>query len=717
MVLQSLAFIAPQRHGGLVQSKWLARLQRLYQIALILLLLSVFAHVLHHVTQSSSSWLGPVVLSTWVTQPDDETEVSVTITGTDQFAVTLRGTFTWVWEPRDTFEFWMLALLLRRLHRPGARKPFLTQRQVATALACQQAEVSYWERAVREHSWHILSDRYRHQLQSVLPKPELSRAILKTWVPRFWLSAWDVRERLIAQGVIAHRDTLEVDALHTLAKHTGFNLVRDMLLERFDAQAGQLIAREHWWLKELVALNERLIAKLERGERLTPQELVDIEPLRLQTPENQALFAILPPVVAHLTATLFPSPTAETSAPIRCTYCGSDHVRPKSKKPRLKTVVDEFGEEHQVAVLRYYCKNPDCPYQTFTHLPPGLVPHSRYPVRVRLLAVEVYEQLLSTYRRSARMFEVKASTLYRWVASVCPAALMLAAYLGAVRTSGVVGIDDKWILVCSPSAVRPHGRRPRAVWRYAYFAVDVYSYDLLALELYPEHCDEAVRLFLLELKAKGIRPRVVVSDLDPAYGRILPQVFPNAVHHECIFHAIQNALRQMTKVYGRHFQEKVPETVPLYEAITHLFQAQTQKTVRKRFVDFLELRSSYVTRTPDIACVFDSLENHFPKLVNAIESPLIPRTNNCCELVIRRFDQHYQGMCGLDSFESARLHLRIFELVYRLTPFADDNPSDLRGKCPLELAGYDLQTLPIANFFTNLKLLTDLSRPVVRTEK
>jgi hypothetical protein len=182
------------------------------------------------------------------------------------------------------------------------------------------------------------------------------------------------------------------------------------------------------------------------------------------------------------------------------------------------------------------------------------------------------------------MFEVKASTLYRWVASVCPAALMLAAYLGAVRTSGVVGIDDKWILVCSPSAVRPHGRRPRAVWRYAYFAVDVYSYDLLALELYPEHCDEAVRLFLLELKAKGIRPRVVVSDLDPAYGRILPQVFPNAVHHECIFHAIQNALRQMTKVYGRHCQEKVPETVPLYEAITHLFQAQTQPYYKRTVV-------------------------------------------------------------------------------------------------------------------------------------
>ena len=105
-----------------------------------------------------------------------------------------------------------------------------------------------------------------------------------------------------------------------------------------------------------------------------------------------------------------------------------------------------------------------------------------------------------------------------------------------------------------------------------------------------------------------------------------------------------------------------------------------------------------------MACVFDSLETHFPKLVNAIENDLIPRTNNATERVIRRFDQHYLTMCGLDSFETARLYLRLFELVYRLTPFTDDSVAAKRGKCPLELAGYDLAALPLADFFSNLKL-------------
>jgi transposase len=681
-------------------------MQRLYQLTLGVLLLSTLGQLLRRPHSALTGLVFPLALGTWRTRPDDEVAISITTLAENHYQVTVRGAFTLIWEPRDSFERWMLILFLRKLQRLGATRPLLTQRQVAEAFDTHQCLVSRWEREVHQHGWHVLSDRYRHQLRSLLPDTELSRTILKVWVPAFWLTAWDVRERLIEDGVIASRMALSLESLHVLARHTGFAQVRRVLLERFHLQDGQLIAKEHWWLKELLALNERLLVKLAQGQQLTPQETLDIEPLRLNAPPEQVEAPPSPPLAASLKHALFEPPDQPPDALLRCTYCGSDQVAPKSKKPRRKTVVDAFGETHQVEVLRYYCHNPACPYQTFTHLPPGLLPHSPYPLQVRLLAVEVYENLLSTYRRSARMLGVKASTVYHWVASLSPAALALAAYLGVVRTSGVIGIDDKWVKVCSPSAVPPHGRRRRAVWRYTYFAVDVYSYDLLALELYPQHNDQAVHLFLLELKAKGIQPRVVVTDLDPAYGRLLPQVFPRAVHHECIFHAIQNAQSQLTEVYGRYYRQKVPMAATLYETIVKLFRARTQKTVRKRFAKLMALRQAYVTETPEVACVFDSLERHFPKLVNAIENPLIPRTNNATELVIRRFDQHYQSMAGFDSFESARVYLRVFELVYRLTPFADDNPTAIRGKCPLELAGYDLETLPIADFFLNLKLPT-----------
>ncbi len=87
-----------------------------------------------------------------------------------------------------------------------------------------------------------------------------------------------------------------------------------------------------------------------------------------------------------------------------------------------------------------------------------------------------------------------------------------------------------------------------------------------------------------------------------------------------------------------------------------------------------------------------------------MENPLIPLTNNTVELVIRRFDQHYQNMCGFDSIETARKYLYLFELTYRFTPFVQDNKKDrvrppdqrIGGKCPLELAGYDISQIPIA---------------------
>jgi hypothetical protein len=45
------------------------------------------------------------------------------------------------------------------------------------------------------------------------------------------------------------------------------------------------------------------------------------------------------------------------------------------------------------------------------------------------------------------------------------------------------------------------------------------------------------------------------------------------------------------------------------------------------------LRDKFVEEMPDAAAIFDFLERHWPKLVNAIESQLIPKTNNAVELV------------------------------------------------------------------------------------
>ncbi len=50
----------------------------------------------------------------------------------------------------------------------------------------------------------------------------------------------------------------------------------------------------------------------------------------------------------------------------------------------------------------------------------------------------------------------------------------------------------------------------------------------------------SVRAFLLALKANGYRPQVIVTDLNQDYGGAIAVVFPQAEHHECVFHALQN---------------------------------------------------------------------------------------------------------------------------------------------------------------------------------
>jgi len=139
-----------------------------------------------------------------------------------------------------------------------------------------------------------------------------------------------------------------------------------------------------------------------------------------------------------------------------------------------------------------------------------------------------------------------------------------------------------------------------------------------------------------------------------------------------------------------------PEAVALRHQLDHIFWAKTKRTAHRRYDAVLALRKTYVEATPEVDAVFASLERHWPTLVNAIESDRIPMTNNTTELVIRRFAQHYQNFCGFDRIETAQTYLAVFEWCYRFTPFTQDAQKRIRGKCPLELAGYDVSTVPMA---------------------
>ena len=617
----------------------------------------------------------------------------------------MEGHFTFTYKPRNSFEKRVLIFFFRQFRTPQStpKRPFLRQEWLAEWFDTYQELISRWQKYVSEGGLERLNGEY----DGWVVTPEIRQAILGIWVLNFWLSAAQVRERLFAAGHISSLKDISEPSIHRVAQEAGFARVRRLLREMFRFTADGPQWRNDVLIERLFETNEKLMALLQAGGELTPQLTLDVESLK------QGLGApIIPlkkalPYAYRLQRALFGQWEDIDDGSIRCPHCGSDLVARKENTPRRKKYRDpETGDWREVEGYRCYCRNPVCEWETFTNYPDEVRLYSSWTVDTVIWGVMVYMRMRTTYRLAADAVGVSHVTLWRWAMAVGEQALPVAALFGMVRSSGVVGVDEKWVLVPKrrPEPVegndKPAGKRKR--WMYVYMAVDVFTYDLLHIDIYPYNGKKEARAFLQALKAKGYYPRVIVTDMCQDYDEPICTVFPKAKHHECVFHALQWAQRLVKDVYGNGYTETHPEAVTLKNQIYGIFDAKTRKTVNKRYRAVMASREQYVAQQPGAQRIFDFLERHYPKLVNAVENPLIPLTNNTVELVNRRFDQHYQNMCGFDGIETARKYLHLFELTYRFTPFAKDNRPvkgrklDIRGKCPLELAGYDISQMPIA---------------------
>lgn len=676
-------------------------LWRLHQWVLLVLGWTLVSSQFAHLAESPDCGLGLGLdlLTSQATSQADESRPRPKASGRRLeggiYEVRLSGEFVIRYRPVDEFDRRMLLLFLRQIHLVDAppKRSYLRQEWLAAWFGTYQELISRWESYHRKGDWRRLMSRQ--------PGPAFSldeqRPILQLWALNFWWSPAEVVRELAAQGIKG-----TVSGVETVAKESGFWWVRQTLLQRFEFDQEQLRPKDGWLVGRLFKLVGQLLEKLEVGVPLSLEARLDVVALRAQSgmpvgsepgvesPAQGQAQRVLPPLY-WLEHRLFGWWQDVADGSVRCPYCQGTQVGRKSRQGRPKRFYDIQGQVWVIEVHRYYCRNKDCSHGSFTDLPEGLVPYSCWSLVWHGLALQKYAWARGTYRLVARQLSVSGATVYRWVESYRQELLPIAALFGLVRSSGVVGIDEKWVKV--PKNDKPEGQHRK--WMYVHFAVDVYTYDLLHIAIFPYENAESAQAFLLELKAKGYRPSVIVTDLRKDYGSIIACVFPRAEHHECVFHALQAWSEQLRDAYGSKYREKVPEAKALAEALQEIFQAKTKRTARERYDQVLRLREEYVGKTPKVGTVFDSLERHFPKLLNAIESERIPLTNNAVELVIRRFEQHYRGFCGFESVETAEHYLALFELVYRFSPFSPDARPAIRGKCPLELAGYDVAKLPI----------------------
>ena len=660
--------------------------------------------VSQQVPQSMDCRVGMLPVGMCVSRESCEPAVEVVRDEAGVYHARLRGEFRLQVNGQVEFYKRMLVIFLGLLEVPGeqrggrrtrdGRTPFVRQEQMAEWFGIPHPVISRWFGYWLAQDWRrMLSQRWGEVLTL-----EVQQRIIDCWVLHPWWSAQRVWQYLRAQG-----SAITLNQVKQAGRESGWTALRRTMSGVYHISAESFRPRDEWLPQQLLAQVQRLVTQLEALGGLPSEQqvaLTDLETLceelelRPAEPRRPLLWVFQ---VEHL---LFGHWEWVEDGSVQCIYCGTNDVSRKSRKPRLKKYVDKQGQEQMVEVYRCYCHNPRCRYKTFTNLPPNLLPYSRWTVDHHLAALQLYEWSHSVYRCTGQMLGVSKMTIYRWVSGFGHDLLPVAALFGVVRSSGVVGVDEKYVLV--PKNDKPESDMKR--WMYVYFAVDCYTYDLLHLEIYPYNTKVEAHAFLLALRAKGYHPRVIVTDMRVDYGGLIVHVFPQAVHHECIFHALQQMHNHFKEVYGRNYADTLPETEMLRADINRIFDARTKRTAQRRYEQVMARREKFVTETPAAEAIFGCLERHWPRLVNAIESRHIPTTNNATEEVIRIFTQHYKTFCGFENVETARCYLAVFEKVYRFTPFSEDAQEQIRGKCPLELAGYEVHKLPMAHLFRGLAL-------------
>jgi transposase-like protein len=236
-----------------------------------------------------------------------------------------------------------------------------------------------------------------------------------------------------------------------------------------------------------------------------------------------------------------------------------------------------------------------------------------------------------------RFFGVHKTTVMRWLSPLAQINWQAAVPHGKRFCSGTVAVDEKWIQIAG-------------VWGHLFVAVDHVSGFPLHVALLPSHATPYCVLFLLQLKALGYHPKVLITDGWDAYVTAIAQVFPHAQHLLCRFHALRAAFRRLRKQVSSGAARR-----RWADHLKGLFRTPSKRTVRRR----LERLQAEAQDSPAQAVVARLLAK-VPQLLPAVGSTWRPTTSNAAERFLGAFDRFYRCKGPFQSVTSAQKHVDLF---------------------------------------------------------
>ncbi|MFC2037767.1 hypothetical protein ACFLYD_07390, partial [Chloroflexota bacterium] len=269
-VIDSFLFLLPRYRPGVLKRQAYLPLARgvhdSYRLALVILLgLGLSLHAIGPF-RMAGSMSGLAMIGGCVKKAEGAwARGAILEDGT--WCLEMEGHFLLPRKPRNVFEERILLVLWRQMRTPQSppQRSFLRQEWLAESFGTHQELISRWQRTVREGGLQKLNGECEGRVRT----PELSQAILDIWVPNFWLSAAEVRERLVSRGQIGRVEEISLQSIYREAEGSGFGEVRRQLRRTLSFTAKGAQWKDKVLVQRLFELNETLIARLQAGQSLT----------------------------------------------------------------------------------------------------------------------------------------------------------------------------------------------------------------------------------------------------------------------------------------------------------------------------------------------------------------------------------------------------------------------------------------------------------------
>ena len=293
-----------------------------------------------------------------------------------------------------------------------------------------------------------------------------------------------------------------------------------------------------------------------------------------------------------------------------------------------------------------------------------------------------------------RWFKVHKSTILRWVISLAIELWpVVYTWINQQVKAKVVYIDVRLESGCTPAIQDKDEKwiKIQGKWHYWFVVLDNKTGLPVIASLLASKGKWACQWIGTLLKQLKKIPSFFITDGMLAYDYIAEATDARIQHILCHFHHQQSVTHYLKRNFSK---EQIGERK---KEMKKILQSDDKRTVKRRLQKLKEK-----ARKLGIWNWLKETEKKLPKLLPAVGSKKIPKTNNEIERFFRAFNRFYKVRCGFFSVVSAKRELIFFMLMYLFIK----QPSS--GKAPIEAIMPKAKTMPLFRLVNDpINLLMD----------